>query len=84
MLNRKTRKHNRKKSKKYKKYIRKLRGGQLPTSKIFNFHCGYHYGDNMLNLKFLYCISDYLKNNQITINYYYDDAYIKNLDELER
>lgn len=52
--------------------------------KVYHFHNKDHYGDNILNLKFLYNISDILKENSITINYYYNPDYIKNVDELER
>ena len=51
---------------------------------IFNFHCRFHYGDNIINLKFFYNISRILKENNIMINYYYDNNQIKNVNELER
>lgn len=59
----------------------KLRGG---GQKEFHFYCTFHYGDNILNLKFLYNISPILKKHGITIKYYYDALYIHNVDELQR
>lgn len=51
---------------------------------IFHFYTAYHYGDNLLNLKFFYNISDILRENNITIHYYYNTEYVKNRDELDR
>ena len=51
---------------------------------IFHFHCRFHYGDNIVNLKFFYNISSILKENNIMIRYYYDTQQIKNSIELER
>jgi hypothetical protein len=56
-------------------------GNQVNT---FHFYNDCHYGDNILNLKFLYNISKILKEKNIKIKYYYMNAYIKNIDELER
>ena len=53
-------------------------------TKIFHFHNDFHYGDNILNLKFFYNIHPYLKKNNITIYYYYNDSYIRHVVELER
>ena len=50
----------------------------------FHFYNIYHYGDNILNLKFLNNISSYLEKYDITIHYYYNDEYIKNRGELEQ
>lgn len=66
---------------KYKR-TRKVRGGN--PKKSFSFWNKYHYGDNILNLKFLYNISDILKAKGINIKYYYDDGYNKNKAELDR
>jgi hypothetical protein len=51
-------------------------------SKEYIFYNLYHYGDNILNLKFLFNITPILKNYNIIIKYYYNSAYIKNRDEL--
>jgi hypothetical protein len=72
----------------YKRRLRKrkprrrktLRGG----SKNITFYNSFHYGDNILNLKFFYNISAKLKEKGITITYMYDPGYIKNVKELER
>jgi len=53
-------------------------------NKTYSFYNRFHYGDNILNLKFLYNISKELKNDNIKINYYYEPLYIKNIDELQR
>lgn len=47
----------------------------------YYFYNLYHYGDNILNLKFLRNLP--LKKNRITIHYYYNPYYIKNTIELE-
>lgn len=52
--------------------------------KTYSFYNKWHYGDNILNLKFFYVMAPVLKKNGIRINYYYDASYIKNVDELER
>lgn len=52
--------------------------------KLFHFVCKFHYGDNILNLKFFYNISSILKENNIMIHYYYDNNQIKNRVELDR
>ena len=54
------------------------------TEKIYHFYNDYHYGDNLLNLKFLKNILHYLKDANIKIIYYYNKRYIKNVYELER
>lgn len=51
-------------------------------SKIFHFYNEYHYGDNILNLKFLNNISTYLEKKDIIIYYYYNNSYITNINEL--
>ena len=50
---------------------------------VYRFFNRFHYGDNILNLKFLYNISHTLKEQNIKIEYYYDNKYIKNIDELD-
>jgi hypothetical protein len=45
----------------------------------YHFYNLYHYGDNILNLKFL----RNLPLVKITIHYYYNQHYIKNVNELE-
>ena len=50
----------------------------------FHFYNRFHYGDHILNLKFLYNISNILKEKNILVHYYYDTEYIKNRDELDR
>jgi len=72
------------KSSKRRKYVRRQKGGQNKEVAVFNFYNKYHYGDHILNLKFLYNISNHLKDKNIKINYYYDPTYIKNLDEVQR
>jgi hypothetical protein len=57
-------------------------GGQTPN--IFHFYNIFHYGDHLLNLKFLYNISAILKEKGMKIHYYYDTNYIKNRVELDR
>lgn len=52
--------------------------------KVVHFHCGFHYGDNIVNLKFLYAISKKLKENNIMIHYYYDSNQNKNAVEFQR
>jgi len=61
------------------------REGFYNETKTFNFYNKFsHYGDCILNLKFLYVIREHLKNNNIIINYYYDSDKIKNVDEIKR
>jgi len=65
----------------------KYKGGSNAGSnvKVFNFYNRFHLGDNILNLKFFFNISGVLKDNSITINYYYDNTYPSNKkEELER
>jgi len=64
------------------KLIKGMRGGQ--DSKTFHFYNIFHYGDNILNLKFFYVNKDLLKERGIQIHYYYDNNYTKNIKELER
>lgn len=59
-------------------------GSKQATSSPIVFHCDWHYGDNLLNLKFIYNISKKLKEKGIKIRYFYDSDYIKNVDELKR
>jgi len=51
---------------------------------VFSFHNNFHYGDNILNLKFFFNISEVLKKRGIKIQYYYDDVYNNKKEELER
>lgn len=72
------------KTRKHKSY-KKHRGGQTsPPVSTFHFYNEFHYGDNILNLKFFYNISKILKEKNIQIHYYYSYDYIKNKEELER
>lgn len=48
----------------------------------FHFFNKYHYGDNIINLKFLNSLSNILEDNNITIKYYYNNNYITNVYEL--
>jgi len=69
-----------------KRYTGRLKhrgGNQSPEIIYFNFFNKLHYGDNILNLKFLFNISPILKKKSIKINYYFDDKYNKR-EELER
>lgn len=79
-VNKKTKK-TRIKLKKRRKSIKALIGGD--TNKTFHFYNTYHYGDNILNLKFFYVNTKILKEKSIKIHYYYD-KYIKDPSELER
>lgn len=65
-----------------RKLMKGMRGGQDPNT--FHFFNNFHYGDNILNLKFLFNISPVLKKRGIKIKYYYDKNYNKNGEELER
>jgi hypothetical protein len=49
---------------------------------VYSFFNRFHYGDNLLNLKFFFNISSILKSNHIKINYYYDQRYNTNQKEL--
>ena len=51
--------------------------------RIYHFYNDYHYGDNILNLKFLNILSSFLETNNIRIYYYYNHYYIKRIKELE-
>lgn len=53
----------------------------MPTFHFFN---PYHYGDNILNLKFFYNHDSILRECDITIHYYYDTRYNSNTVELLR
>jgi len=50
----------------------------------YHFYNKYHYGDNILNLKFLNNIKMYLEKYDITIYYYYNPYYIKNVLEINK
>jgi len=52
--------------------------------KEFHFHCRFHYGDNIANLKFFYNIAPKLKENNIMVYYYYDNNQNKNAKEFTR
>jgi len=87
----KTRRYRRAKSKRKQKRARRTRnrhhkgGGSSSDAKVFHFYNRFHLGDNILNLKFFFNISDIMKQNGITIRYYYDDSYKNNKrEELER
>ena len=54
------------------------------TEQIYHVFNGYHYGDTILNLKFLNNLADDLEKNKITIYYYYNQQYNKNRKELYR
>ena len=60
---------------------RKQSGGQLPN---YHFYQKHHYGDNLINLKFFYNIARHLKEKGIKIHYYYNDEYIKDINELNQ
>lgn len=51
---------------------------------IYHFYNRKHYGDNLLNLKFLYNLSSILQKQGIKVFYYYNAEYNKNTRELER
>jgi hypothetical protein len=59
-------------------------GNPMEGKRIFDIYNKFHYGDNILNLKFLFNISDVIKSKNYFIKYYYDENYIKNVAELER
>lgn len=50
----------------------------------FHFGNGGHYGDNILNLKFLYNNAELLKANDIFIHYHYPAGNIGKVEELQR
>jgi hypothetical protein len=52
--------------------------------KRYHFYNRYHYGDNLMNLRFFYSIRDKLYNENKFVCYYYDPNYCKNRVELER
>lgn len=54
----------------------------LAERREFHFHNGGHYGDNILNLKFLYNISEGLKQENILIYYHYP-GHCSKIEELE-
>ena len=85
MSRRYTKKKNKRKNtrKKSKRVYIKRGGAENSGQHTFNFFNKYHYGDNILNLKFLFNISPILKKRGIKINYYFDDKYNKR-EELER
>jgi hypothetical protein len=85
MSRRYTKKKNKRKAlrKRSKKVYIKRGGAENSGQKIFNFFNNFHYGDNILNLKFFFNISPILKKRGIKINYYFDDKYNKR-EELER
>jgi hypothetical protein len=85
MSKRYTKKKNRRKAlrKRSKKVYIKRGGAENSGQKTFNFFNTFHYGDNILNLKFFFNISPILKKRGIKINYYFDDKYNKR-EELER
>jgi len=90
----------RRRTRRYRKRCRtrRLRGGnpstassgasptesKQATASPIVFHCDWHYGDNLLNLKFIYNLSKLLKEKGTKIRYFYDSDYIKNVDELKR
>jgi len=57
-----------------------LKGGNNPII----FYNKFHYGDHILNLKFLFNISNKMKEKGIKVKYLFDSNYIKNVDELQR
>lgn len=79
------------------KYTRRRKGGSANKNRLskslishggmmktFHFYNRFHYGDNILNLKFFYVNAKLLKEKGIQIHYYYDNIYIKDVKELER
>lgn len=51
--------------------------------RIYHFYNDHHYGDNILNLKFLNNLAPFLEKENIRIYYYYNPHYIKRVKELE-
>jgi hypothetical protein len=86
LYNRKT--HKKQKAKRRHKRLKRTRklvgGNPMEGKRIFDIYNKFHYGDNILNLKFLFNISDVIKSKNYFIKYYYDENYIKNTAELER
>jgi len=52
--------------------------------RVVHFHCRFHYGDNIANLKFFYDIAAKLKENNVMVYYYYDNNQNKNEIEFTR
>ena len=77
---RKSTRYKRKAKRRTRKSAAALKGGNNPIV----FYNKYHYGDHILNLKFLFNISNKIKEKGIKIKYIYDPEYLKNVDELER
>jgi hypothetical protein len=78
---------NKHRQKRFKRTRKACQFGGDPSSlaKVFHFFNTHHLGDNIFNLKFFFNISDIMKQNGISIKYYYDDAYVNNnRGELER
>lgn len=76
-------------------HTRKLRGGTVfdnvqkakassNTKKVVVFYNKYHLGDNIFNLKFLYNISNVLKEKGIKVRYLYNSMEVSKPDELNR
>ncbi len=63
-------------------YLKAIRNLISNMPNIYHFYNEYHYGDNILNLKFLNNISPYLEKEDIIIYYYYNNSYITNVYEL--
>jgi len=72
--------------------VKKAQGGDAPVpppapppeNKEVVFYNKYHLGDNIFNLKFLYNISNVLKEKKIKVKYLYNPIEISNVDELKR
>ena len=77
---RKSTRYKRKAKRRTRKSPAALKGGNNPII----FYSKRHYGDHILNLKFLFNISNKMKEKGIKVKYIYDPDYIKNVDELER
>jgi len=56
----------------------------VAPSKEVSFYNKYNLGDNIFNLKFLYNISNILKEKRIKVKYYYNPNAISNAEELKR
>jgi len=80
-MSRKSRKNNKRRGRKNRTHRIRTKGG---SNKIYNFYNRFHYGDALFFLKFIYNISDILKERGITINYYYNADYITRPEELQR
>ena len=48
---------------------------QYSSPKIFHFYNRWHIGDNILNLKYFYYLSNILKQHNYSIYYYYDTSW---------